>query len=82
MYASTRLFRAAASVQGCRGSCGWSDRHAQCDGEVPLRCQQELRTQGVSGVPTGNYPEDSSQASVEAMQWVLIYQSIGHDRCY
>jgi hypothetical protein len=26
--------------------------------------------------------EDSNLASVEAMQWVLLYLSIGHDRCY
>jgi hypothetical protein len=27
-------------------------------------------------------PEDSSQASMEAMQWVLLYVSIRHERCY
>jgi hypothetical protein len=27
-------------------------------------------------------PQDSSQASVEAMQWGLLYLSVGHDRCY
>jgi hypothetical protein len=32
------------------------------------------------GVPTGRNPEDSSQASVEATQWVLLYLSLGHDR--
>jgi hypothetical protein len=31
------------------------------------------------GVPTGKNPEDSNVASVEAMQWVLLYLSIGHD---
>jgi hypothetical protein len=31
--------------------------------------------QGSLGVPTGKHPEDSSQASVEAMQWVLLYLS-------
>jgi hypothetical protein len=56
-------------------------RHPQCDGEVPLRCQQGLHTQGFVGVPTGESPEDSSQVSVEAMQWVLLYLSIGHDIC-
>jgi hypothetical protein len=69
----------AASVQRCRGSCGWSDRHPQCNGEVPLRCQQELHTQGFPGVPTGKHPEDSNLMSVEAMQWVLLYLSVGHD---
>jgi hypothetical protein len=39
----------AISVQRCRGGCGQSDRHPQCDGEVPLRCQQEPHL----GVPTG-----------------------------
>jgi hypothetical protein len=68
----------AASVQRCRGGCGWSDRHPQCDGEVPLRCQQELHTQGVLGVSTGKNPEGSNLESVEAMQWVLLYLSIGH----
>jgi hypothetical protein len=41
--------------------------HPQCDGEVPLRCPQELHTQEVLGVPTGKNPEDSNPASVEAM---------------
>jgi hypothetical protein len=31
--------------------------------------------------PTGKNPEDSNLASVEAMQ-VLLYLSIGNDRCY
>jgi hypothetical protein len=57
---------------------GVVDRHPQYD-EVSLRCQQELHTQGVLGVPTGKNPEDSNLASVEAMQWVLLYLSIGHD---
>jgi hypothetical protein len=52
------------------------------DGEVPLHCQQELHTQGFLGVPTGKNTEDSNPVSVEAMQWVLLYLSIGHDRCY
>jgi hypothetical protein len=69
----------ATSVQRCWNSCGYSDRHPQCDGEVSLRCQQELHTQGFPGVPTGKNPEDSSQVTVEAMQWVLLYMSIGHD---
>jgi hypothetical protein len=56
-----------------------SDRHPKCDGEVPLRCQQELDTQGCLGVPTGKNPGDSNVASVEAMQWALLYLSIGHD---
>jgi hypothetical protein len=60
----------AASVQRCRGSCAQSNRHPQC-------------TQGLRGVPTGQNPEDSNLAwSVEAMQWVLLYLSVGHDRCY
>jgi hypothetical protein len=27
-------------------------------------------------------PEDSNLAGVEAMQWVLLYLSICHDKCY
>jgi hypothetical protein len=72
----------AALVQRCRGSWEYSDRHPQCDGEVPLHCQQELHTQRVSRVPTGKNPDDSNLASMEVMQWVLLYLSIGHDRCY
>jgi hypothetical protein len=35
------------------------------------------------GVPTGKYPEDSNLAwSVEAMQWVLLYLSTGHEGHY
>jgi hypothetical protein len=59
---------------------GPPQRHPQCDGEMSLRCQEEPHTQGCSGVPTGKNPEDSSQASVEVMQWVLLYLSFGHDR--
>jgi hypothetical protein len=33
----------------------------------------------VLGVPTGKNPEDSNLVSVEAMQWGLLYLSIGHD---
>jgi hypothetical protein len=47
-----------------------------------FRCQQKLHTQWFSGVPTGRNPEDSSQASVEATQWVLLYLSIGNSRCH
>jgi hypothetical protein len=36
----------------------------------------------VFSVPTGRNPEDSSQASMEAMQWALPYLSPSHDRCY
>jgi hypothetical protein len=28
------------------------------------------------GVPTGKNPDDSNLASVEAMQWVLLYLSV------
>jgi hypothetical protein len=66
----------AASVQRRRASCGKSDRHPQCEGEVPLRCQQELHTQGFLAVPTRKTPEDSNLVSVEAMQWALLYLSI------
>jgi hypothetical protein len=46
-----------------------------------VKCQQELHrpTRGFLAVPTGKNPEDSNLASVEAMQWVLLYLSIGHD---
>jgi hypothetical protein len=27
-------------------------------------------------------PEDSDLATVKAMQWVLLYLSVGRDRCY
>jgi hypothetical protein len=33
----------------------------------------------VFGVPTGKNVEESNLASVEAMQWVLLYLSIGPD---
>jgi hypothetical protein len=46
---------------------------------VPLRCQQTLHKQGSLGGPTSKSPEDLNLASVEAMQWVLLYPSIGHD---
>jgi hypothetical protein len=72
----------ATSVQRCRGSCGYSDRHPHCSGEVPLRCQQELHAQGTLGVPTGEKLEDSDLASVEVMQWVLLYAIIDHSNCY
>jgi hypothetical protein len=72
----------ATSVRRFRGSSEQSDRHTQCDGMAPLCCQQELHTQGTLGVPTVKNPADSTLESVEAMQWVLLYLSIGHDRCY
>jgi hypothetical protein len=40
----------------------------QCDGEVPLRCQQELHIQGILGVPKGRNAEDSNVARVDAEQ--------------
>jgi hypothetical protein len=52
-----------------------TDIHSD-DGEVPLRCQQELHTQGFLRVPTSKNPEYSYLASVGAMQWVLLYLSI------
>jgi hypothetical protein len=58
------------------------DRHPQRD-EVPLHSQQDLHTQGFFfGMPTGKHLEDSNLVSMEAMQWVLLYLSISHDRCY
>jgi hypothetical protein len=57
-------------------------KHPQFDGKVSLRCQQEPQTQGFLGVPTGKNPKDSNLVSVEAMQWVLLYLSICHDKCY
>jgi hypothetical protein len=36
----------------------------------------------VLGLLTGKIPEHSYLASVEAMQWVVLYISIGHDRRY
>jgi hypothetical protein len=40
--------------------------------EMPLRCQHELHTHVVSGVPANKNPEDSSQVSVKATRWVTI----------
>jgi hypothetical protein len=31
---------------------------------------------------TGKNTEDSNLANVEAVQWVLLYVSVGHDRSY
>jgi hypothetical protein len=56
--------------------------NAQYNGDIPLHCHQELNTQVILGVPTGKNPEDSNEASMEAMQWVLLYLSIGDDWCY
>jgi hypothetical protein len=39
-------------------------------------------TQGSLSVPTGKNPKDSNLARVEAMQWVLLYLSVGLVRCY
>jgi hypothetical protein len=41
-----------------------------------------MQTQWIPGVLTGKNPEDSNLASVEAIQWVLLYLSISHDKCY
>jgi hypothetical protein len=57
-------------------------RHSQCHGEVPLHCQQELHTQGFWRVSRGTNSEASNLASVQTMQWVLLYLSIGHESCY
>jgi hypothetical protein len=57
------------------------DRHPQCDGEVSLRCQQELHKQRNLGVPTGTDPKDINLASVGAMQWVLLYFSCLYFTC-
>jgi hypothetical protein len=35
----------------------------------------------VLAVLTGKNPDDSNLTSVEAMQWVLHYLSVGHDMC-
>jgi hypothetical protein len=37
---------------------------------------------GFLDVLTRKNPEDSNLASIEAMQWALLYLSIGHDRYY
>jgi hypothetical protein len=55
-----------------------ADSHPQCDGKVTLDCQLEPHTQGYLGDHTGKNPEDSTLASVEVMQWVLCYLSVGH----
>jgi hypothetical protein len=51
--------------------------HVKCLFFVNRSCIQRVLC-----VPTGKNPEDSNPASVEAMQWVLLYLSIGRDRCY
>jgi hypothetical protein len=56
---------------------GYSDRHLHCDAEVPPHCQRDLHIQGFSGVPTGKNLKDSNLAGMVAMQWVLLYLSIG-----
>jgi hypothetical protein len=45
-------------------------------------CQKDLHTQGFLGVPTSKNRDDSNLTSVEAMQRVLLYLFIGHDRRY
>jgi hypothetical protein len=70
------------SIQRFLVICGESDRHPQCDDQVRLRCQEELHTHGILGVPTTKIPRDSNLAKVEAMQLILLYLSIGHDRYY
>jgi hypothetical protein len=47
-----------------------------------VKCLSLANTQGYLSFPNGKNPEDSKVASVEAMQWVLLYLSLGHDRCY
>jgi hypothetical protein len=38
---------------------------------------------GILRVPACKNPDNSNLAwNVEVMQWVLLYLSIGHDRCY
>jgi hypothetical protein len=58
------------------------DRHPECDGKMPFCCQQELHTQGFLAVTMSKIPEDSDWASMEAMQWVILYLSITDDGCY
>jgi hypothetical protein len=36
----------------------------------------------VLGIPTGTNLEDSNLVGMEAMRWVLLCISAGHDRCY
>jgi hypothetical protein len=47
--------------------------------KCPFVVNRSCIHKGFQGVPTGENPEDSNQASVEAMQCVLLYLSIGHD---
>jgi hypothetical protein len=49
---------------------------------VPLRDQKKLHTQGFLGFSTSKNAENSNLARVEAMQWILLYLSIGHDGRY
>jgi hypothetical protein len=66
----------SASVQSCQCVANW---HPQDDCEITLRCQKELHIQGYLGVPPSKNPGDSDLASVEAMQWDLLYRpSIGN----
>jgi hypothetical protein len=83
MHASTRLITDRPNPFRNDGILTDSlHTHPQCDGEMPLYCQQELHTQGILGVSRGKSSEHSNMADVESMQWVLHYLSIGHDRCY
>jgi hypothetical protein len=55
-------------------------KHLIC--EVPLGCQQELRTLGGLGVPTGKNPEDSNLVRVEAMRLATNYTSYNYTFTY
>jgi hypothetical protein len=46
---------------------------------VNMNCVHE---EGCLGVSARKMSEDSNLARVEAMQWVLLYLSISHDRYY
>jgi hypothetical protein len=60
----------------------FKDAGVVADSLTGIHNAEELHTYGGFGVPTAKNPEDSNLASVETMQWVLLYLSIGHDRCY
>jgi hypothetical protein len=63
----------------------FKDAGAVADSLTPIqRCASSLSTgaayKRVSRFSLGKIPEDSSQVSVEATQWVLLYLPIGHHR--
>jgi hypothetical protein len=60
------------------GSAGIQNAMVKCLFVVNRRCIHKR----FLDIPTGKNPEDSNLNSVETMQWILLYLSICHHRCY